>query len=126
MTRRDPKYYLFFTGTQNGRRAARDFLARLEERAEDRDKAVGPRAFLRQLKAIKEWSRQPEQPLEQIAKPVLIANGEADQMVPSQNSVDMARRIPDAELVLYPDSGHGGIFQYHEAFVEQARAFLGN
>ena len=29
-----------------------------------------------------------------------------------------------AEPVLYPDAGHGGIFQDHEAFVPKARAFL--
>jgi hypothetical protein len=39
-------------------------------------------------------------------------------MVPSGNSIDLARRLPNAELVLYEDAGHGGIFQYHEAFVK--------
>jgi pimeloyl-ACP methyl ester carboxylesterase len=45
-------------------------------------------------------------------------------MVPSSNSVDLARRLPNAELVLYRDAGHGGIFQYHEEFVEKALGFL--
>ena len=45
-------------------------------------------------------------------------------MVPSSNSVDLARRLPKAELVLYEDAGHGGIFQYHEEFVTRALAFL--
>ena len=45
-------------------------------------------------------------------------------MVPSENLRDLARRIPGAELVLYPDAGHGGIFQYHDAFLGKARAFL--
>jgi pimeloyl-ACP methyl ester carboxylesterase len=45
-------------------------------------------------------------------------------MVPSSNSVDLARRLPNAELVLYEDAGHGGIFQHHEAFVRKALAFL--
>ena len=46
-------------------------------------------------------------------------------MVPTSNSVDLAERLPDAELVIYPDAGHGGIFQFHEQFVERALAFLG-
>ena len=56
--------------------------------------------------------------------PVLVANGDSDKMMPSTNSVDLARRLPNAELVLYPDAGHGGIFQYLEAFVKKAREFL--
>jgi pimeloyl-ACP methyl ester carboxylesterase len=57
--------------------------------------------------------------------PVLVVNGDHDIMVPSINSSDMAGRFPDARLVLYPDAGHGGIFQYHEAFLTEAVKFLG-
>ena len=39
-------------------------------------------------------------------------------------SVDLARRLPDSELVIYPDAGHGGIFQFHEEFVAKALEFL--
>jgi pimeloyl-ACP methyl ester carboxylesterase len=45
-------------------------------------------------------------------------------MVPSRNSADLARRLPHAQLILYPDAGHGGIFQYHEEFVKSALEFL--
>jgi pimeloyl-ACP methyl ester carboxylesterase len=124
LTRRDPKYYLFFTASAESRGAADAFLARLNERTDDRDTPVGLRAFWRQLQAIKAWSSQPSQPLEAIRQPVLVANGDQDAMVPSKNSADLARRIPAAELTLYSDAGHGGIFQYHEAFVERARTFL--
>lgn len=53
-----------------------------------------------------------------------MANGDHDRMVPSTNSADLARRLPNARLELYPDAGHGGIFQYHDTFVGQALAFL--
>ena len=59
-----------------------------------------------------------------IQHPVLVANGDQDKMVPSSNSVDLARRLPNAQLVLYDDAGHGGIFQYHDAFVKKALEFL--
>jgi pimeloyl-ACP methyl ester carboxylesterase len=121
---RDPKYYLFFTASQPSRIAAKAFLARLSERAVNRDDLVGPSAFLNQLKAIKAWSRQSPQPLGLIRGPVLVANGDSDAMVPSENSRELVSRIKDAELVLYPDAGHGGIFQYHTEFVEKANAFL--
>ncbi len=124
VTFRDPKTYLFFTASANGRRAARAFLARLKLRTADRDKAVGLPPFLAQLAAIKAWGLQAPQPLETIRTPVLVANGDHDIMVPSENSRDLARRIPGAELVLYADAGHGGIFQYHDAFLGKARGFL--
>jgi len=124
VTFKDPKTYLFFTSSANGRGAAKAFLDRLKLRGSDRDKAVGLPAFLRQLKAIKAWGRQVPQPLETIHTPVLVANGDQDIMVPSENSRDLARRIPGAEIILYPDAGHGGIFQYHEPFTDRAIAFL--
>jgi len=124
LTLRDPKFYLFFTSTANGRRGAKAFLERLKERKADRDRPITMSAFLRQLKAIKAWGTQAPQELGAILKPVLVANGDQDKMVPSSNSIDLARRLPNSELVLYEDAGHGGIFQYHEAFVKKALAFL--
>jgi pimeloyl-ACP methyl ester carboxylesterase len=124
LTFRHPEYYLFFTKTSNGRNAAREFLIRLKERTENRDKPVSIPAFRAQLKAIHTWGRQRPADLSRIHHPVLVANGDHDKMVPSSNSVDMARRLPNAELVLYEDAGHGGIFQYHEAFVKKALEFL--
>lgn len=125
LTLRDPKFYLFFTATANGRRAASDFLKRLKERKTGRDTEPTPRAFLRQLQAIKAWGRQAPQPLDRIRIPVLIANGDSDMLVPTALSHDMARRLPQAQLVLYEDAGHGGVFQYHADFVPKALAFLG-
>ena len=124
LTVRDPKAYLFFTSSAKGRGAAKDFLARLKERTIARDEGPTPRAFLRQLAAIKTWGRQAPQDLDRIQIPVLVANGDSDIMVPTSNSRDLARRIPNAELVIYEDAGHGGIFQYHAAFVLKALAFL--
>jgi pimeloyl-ACP methyl ester carboxylesterase len=124
LTFRDPKTYLFFTSTAQGRNAAKVFIARTKERKAGRDKGPTPRAFLRQLKAIHAWGRQLPQDLTRIRIPVLVANGDNDIMVPTPNSRDMARRIPGADLVIYPDAGHGGIFQYHSQFVPKALAFL--
>jgi pimeloyl-ACP methyl ester carboxylesterase len=124
LTRRDPKTYLFFTSTANGRSAAVAFLERLKERKQDRDKEPSLRAFLRQLKAIHAWGKQAPQDLGSIRIPVLVANGDNDIMVPSVNSHDMARRIPNAQLIIYKDAGHGGIFQNHADFVSKALSFL--
>jgi len=124
LTLRDPKAYLFFTSTTNGQHAASAFLKRLKERKSGRDKGPTPRAFLRQLKAIKAWGQQAPQDLASLPMPVLIANGDNDIMVPTALSHDMGRRIPQAQLVIYQDAGHGGIFQHHTNFVPMALEFL--
>jgi len=124
LTFSDPKRYLFFTQTANGKQAARDFLARLKERTAGRDAAISPLTFRAQLKAIHAWGRQQPDDLSRIQQQVLVVNGDADRMVPSSNTVDLARRLPNSELVLYPDAGHGGAFQYHEAFVSKTLQFL--
>src|SRR3954468_13015889 len=123
-TLQDPKQFLFFTRTPDGRRAGKAFLARLKERTEDRDKAISLRSYFAQLSAIHRWGLERPHDLSVIGRPVLVANGESDRMVPTQNSIDLARRLPDSDLVIYPDAGHGGIFQFHEQFVERALAFL--
>ena len=124
VTLKDPKTYLFFTRTPNGKRAAGEFMKRLKERMEDRDKAISPIAFRAQLKAIKAWATQQPSDLSRIRQPVFVANGDQDLMVPSSNSADLARRLPDARLTLYPDAGHGGVFQYHDEFVAEVLDFL--
>ena len=124
LTLRDPKFYLFFTSTPNGRRAASQYLQRLKARKKNRDKGPTPNAFLRQLKAITAWGKQPPQDLGRLRTPTLIVNGDNDTMVPSVNSFELAKRIPNAQLVIYEDAGHGGIFQHHADFVAKAQAFL--
>ena len=95
LTRQDPKQFLFFTRTPNGRRAGNAFLARLEERTDDRDKAISVRSFRAQLKAIHRWGRQQPADLSGIHQPVLVMNGESDRMVPTKNTVDLDRRLPE-------------------------------
>lgn len=124
LTFRDPKFYLFFNTNKNGKKSAKEFLARIKERTENRDKKIGIKSFGNQLKAIHSWGLQKPQDLSVIKQPVLIANGDNDRMVPSINTYDLAKRISNAELIVYKDAGHGGIFQNHEEFVKSALAFL--
>jgi pimeloyl-ACP methyl ester carboxylesterase len=124
LTVRDAKHYLFFTRTPNGKAAARDFMKRLKERTNDRDKPISIRSFRAHLKAIHAWGLQESADLSRIQQPVFLANGDQDRMVPSSNSADLARRLPNAQLAIYPDAGHGGIFQHHQQFVPAALEFL--
>ena len=125
LTRKDPKEYLFFNRDDVGKRAARAFVERLNERTADRDAKISVQAFQTQLKAIKRWGRSTPADLSKITQPTLIANGDNDRMVPSVLSEDLHRRIKGSELIIYHDSGHGGIFQFHDTFAPVAVEFLG-
>lgn len=124
LSRKDPREFLFFPRTTEGKRAATDYLARLQERTFDRDRKISAQARLAQLEAIVNGGKSAPDDLSQIRVPVLVANGDDDLMVASSLSADMARRLPNAELKIYPRSGHGGIFQHHLTFVPDALRFL--
>lgn len=123
-TGQDPKQYLFFTRTPNGIEAGKAFLARLQERSQNRDQEISVRAYVAQLQALDAWGRKQPADLSVIQQPVLVVNGDDDRMVPTPNSHDLARRLPNSTLVIYPDAAHGGVFQHHAAFVALALDFL--
>ncbi|WP_336641297.1 alpha/beta fold hydrolase [Microbacterium sp. USHLN272] len=124
LTRSDPKEFLFFNRDAVGKRAGKAFVERLKERAIDRDAPIGNKAFSTQLTAIQRFGRSAPSDLSVITQPTLIANGDNDRMVPSILSEDLHRRIAGSELIIYPNSGHGGIFQYWEKFAPVAARFL--
>ena len=125
LTRSDPKEFLFFNRNAAGKLAGKAFVERLQERTVDRDKEIGIAAFRTQLKAIARYGRSAPSDLSAFTQPTLIANGDHDRMVPSVLSEDLHRRIKGSQLIIYPDSGHGGVFQYHQEFAPVAVEFLG-
>ena len=126
LTRSDPRNFLFFPRTPVGKRAATDYLKRIKERTYDRDKGISMQARVAQIQAIRHAGKSRPDDLSAITQPVLIANGDHDLMVDSGHSADMARRLPNAELIIYPNSGHGGVFQHHQRFLAEALRFLGD
>jgi pimeloyl-ACP methyl ester carboxylesterase len=124
LVRADPKEFLFFNRNAAGKQAANAFIMRLHERTAGRDRPVRIQAFRAQLKAIKNWGRATPADLSTITQPTLITNGDHDRMVPSILSRDLHRRIAGSELVMYADSGHGSIFQFHAQFTPVALEFL--
>lgn len=123
-TGQDPKQFLFFTRTPGGIEAGKAFLQRLKERPDNRDKEITLTAYMAQLRALGAWGRKEPADLSVVKQPVLVANGDDDRMVPTLNSRDLARRLPNSTLVIYPDAGHGGVFQFHADFVPTALEFL--
>lgn len=123
--RDEPFLYLFFTPTENSRKAGRASAKRMAERT-DRDRRYTSEMFWNQIKAIVDWGLMKDQDdyLEKITHPVLIVNGRRDEMMFAENSYTMFRLMPNARLSLYPDAAHGSLFQYPALFVEQASFFL--
>ncbi|WP_285137584.1 alpha/beta hydrolase [Microbacterium sp. lyk4-40-TSB-66] len=124
ITRSDPKEFLFFNRDAAGKKAGKAFVERLKERTVDRDEPMKNAGFTRQLKAIVRYGRSAPSDLSVITQPTLIANGDNDRMVPSVLSEDLHRRIAGSRVIIYPNSGHGGVFQYWEQFAPVAAEFL--
>jgi pimeloyl-ACP methyl ester carboxylesterase len=124
LTRSDPKEFLFFNRDATGRVAGKEFVQRLQERTVDRDKDITVKALRTQLKAIQKFGRSTSSDLSTFTQPTLIANGDHDRMVPTVLSEDLHRRIKGSQLVIYPNSGHGAIFQFHQEFAPVAAEFL--
>ncbi|MCR1783802.1 alpha/beta hydrolase [Nocardioides carbamazepini] len=125
LSRKDPRHFLFFPRTTAGKKAANAYFERLAERTSGLDKPISRQAGIAQVRAITSAGLHPADDLSQIKIPVFVANGDNDLMVASEHSKDMAARLPDSRLRIYPDSGHGGVFQYHHEFVPEVLEFLG-
>jgi pimeloyl-ACP methyl ester carboxylesterase len=123
-TGQDAKQYLFFTRTPSGIAAGKAFLERLKERSENRDEEISVSAFFAQLSALRAWGQKAPADLSVVKQPVLVVNGDDDRMVPTVNTHDLAKRLPNSTLIIYPDAGHGGMFQAHALFVPSALEFL--
>lgn len=124
LTLSDPRNFLFFPRNAEGKQAAADYLHRLKERTHHRDKRISIQAAVAQVRAIRHAGRAQPDDLSVVTQPVLVTNGDDDLMVATSLSADMARRLPNAQLKIYPNSGHGGIFQHHRSFVADALQFL--
>ncbi|MER6125988.1 alpha/beta hydrolase [Streptomyces sp. NPDC001795] len=118
---------LFFTPDEVGRKASQTYWDNIHNTRRLPESDVQLEAAKVQLGAIAAYAggddaTLPE--LEQIKQPVLVVNGNDDTMVPTPNSYLLAQKIPNAELILYPHSGHGSLFQYPETFTRDVLTFL--
>jgi pimeloyl-ACP methyl ester carboxylesterase len=120
------KALLFFTETQEGRQAGLDFVKRINNHTVDPELPATQAAIQAQAKAYVTWGLTPADhaQLEAIKQPVLVVNGNSDLIAPTINSYVLYQHIPNAQLSLYPDSGHGSLFQHSKLFVSQVNTFL--
>ena len=116
--------FLLFPETDEGRAAAKQHFEQIHLADQPRQR---PESIKRQRAAILAWTKGENSAKPRLGKlnmPVLVANGIDDVMVPAENSFIIARDAPDAKLVIYPNSGHGFLFQYADDFADQVISFL--
>jgi pimeloyl-ACP methyl ester carboxylesterase len=126
----DPPEHLWlavhFKPTPSSQKAGLAFLER-KLRRQDRDPEVSQQTMQAQLEAIGKWIA-PEKDglayLKSIKQQTLVAQGSDDVIIPTEHSLTLQHSLPDAQLIVYPDSGHGSIYQYPELFLAHARLFL--
>jgi pimeloyl-ACP methyl ester carboxylesterase len=118
---------LFFTCSEQSRAKGMESIARLYQRGVDRDEPTDLATRDAQLAAITAWGIPDESKLNRLAgitQPALVANGDNDTMMHTQNSHLLAEHLPNAQLRIYPDAGHGFLNQYPERFADDVHTFL--
>jgi len=118
---------LFFAPTPSSQAAGAAFVERLAQRKEDLDTSSGTNVAAAQIAAFRDWesfSGTRFADLKDIRQPTLIVNGIRDEMIPVSNSYRLSENLPNAVLLVYPDAGHGSLFQFHDSFSRHTRAFL--
>jgi pimeloyl-ACP methyl ester carboxylesterase len=118
---------LFFETTETSQSAGHRFVERLARRTKDIDTPTTAEAAGAQLAAMAAWAKsggEDHADLKKITQPALVTNGNNDIMIPTANSFTLSAHLPNAQLIIYPDSGHGALFQHAGAFTSHVSEFL--
>lgn len=118
---------VFFTQTAESQAAGREFLTRLRARKINRDREVDSKTAPAQAAAIAGWGAPTDNStdyLKDIKQPTLVVAGSHDIVFYTVNDVTLQQALPDSQLVIYPDSNHGAIYQYPDLFLKHATLFL--
>ena len=99
---------LFFAPSASSQAAGRAFWER-RLRKSDVDAPTSPQTMAAQIAAFTAWRHVRGErcaELKLITQPTLVVNGNRDVMIPTINSFTLSQHITNAQLIIYPDSGH--------------------
>ncbi|MEU1374949.1 alpha/beta hydrolase [Streptomyces triculaminicus] len=119
--------HLFFPPTAAGRAHGVEYIRRLSRCRVGPGGGVTETSWRAQLEAAAAWgARDPlaVRELAAIMQPTLVAHGELDIMVAAEKSIILASHVPHSVLKMYPDTGHGFLFQAYEEFGADVVRFL--
>ncbi|KAH8678572.1 Alpha/Beta hydrolase protein [Tricladium varicosporioides] len=132
---------LFFGPSASSQEAGRKWWKRINNRnsstsGEERsqlvsfgyaDGGVGIKNMIAANEAWKDPAHRDEGNFDRLGEvdvPVFIAQGKDDFMIPTVNSFVMQQKLSDARLKVFPDSGHGFLYQFAEEFARDVNNFL--
>jgi len=116
----------FFTPTAGSQQAGWSYLSRIRARV-GKEPALTETVVPAQLAAIFSWGKPSANSFEylkQITQPTLVVHGDQDIICPTVNSVILKEHLPNASLIIYPDTNHAPHYQYPALFLQQASQFL--
>jgi pimeloyl-ACP methyl ester carboxylesterase len=124
--------FSFFPHTEFGRAAAKAYWKRVLERNVLEEPLItqllNESGTKNQSASYAEWiipnPRNSYDRLGELQMPVLVLNGDNDLLVKTSFSWELAVKIPNAQLIIYPKSGHGFLYQYSELVAHNVQIFL--
>ncbi|KAK1462431.1 hydrolase [Colletotrichum cuscutae] len=128
---KEDMFHLFYPPSETSVALGEAWWKRIHERKVDgeerREYLIGPEARA-QLNAIFSFTVDTDnfERMKTIKAPTLVTNGHTDIMSPTSNSFTLQQNLSDAQLIIYPDAGHGHLFQYPELYTQHLNLFLGS
>jgi pimeloyl-ACP methyl ester carboxylesterase len=120
--------FLFFGQSDEAKKAGAQFWVRRHQRV-DQDPPSSAAVAQAQIEAHTAYltpmaGDKPYAYLNRITQPTLVLNGVNDLMIATVNSFYLVQNIPNAQLIIYPDAGHGAQYQYPQRFLRHTIQFL--
>jgi pimeloyl-ACP methyl ester carboxylesterase len=126
----DPPEHLWiaahFLPNAAGRSAGLKYLER-KFRRQDRVPEVSEASANAQYAAIVKSNEKTQGVWDYLAgihHPVLVVDGSNDLIIPTVNGFTLQQHLPNAQLIVYPDSSHAPFYQYPDLFLAHAALFL--
>jgi pimeloyl-ACP methyl ester carboxylesterase len=120
-----------FPETDRGEAAFNEYWARISTRTAEPLRLdllpMDPQGNNQYAALVDALTPQPNNSFDRLGElkiPVLVLNGDADMVVPTSHSYELLKKVENAQLILYPRSSHGFLWQYAKRVGEDTNRFL--